>query len=78
MRRTKAWWAALTPDERSHLVYLERHSHGGGKCSYLPDDCSECPGCGEPVLGSGWCGYCYNAWHEYVTKADAALSGEEG
>lgn len=26
--------------------------------SYLPDDCSECQYCGEPMLGSGMCGSC--------------------
>jgi len=71
MKRTKEWWARLDKHERSHLVYLERHAVGSGYGNgYLPDDCSECPACGTPVLGTGWCHNCYLAWKSYVDKAN--------
>jgi len=72
MKRTKEWWAALAPDERSHLVYIER-GNLGGRSPYLPDDCSECNACGSPMFGSGLCPSCYEAWKSYVDKADQAI-----
>jgi len=43
MRRTKEWWARLTADERSELVYIERNASQAsvGWDGYLPDDCGE-------------------------------------
>ncbi len=61
MRRTKQWWAQLAEDERAYLVYLERAAgkyYGMG--GYLPDDCSECSACSQPMLGSGLCPHCCN------------------
>lgn len=34
-------------------------SNYGGSGGYLPDDCSECDTCGQPMLGSGNCPACY-------------------
>jgi hypothetical protein len=76
MRRTKEWWATLDKEERSHLVYIERRMNGfTGYGGYLPDDCSECPVCGQPVFGSGMCSYCSNSRYKYIDKADKALEG---
>ena len=75
MRRTKEWWARLDKVERSCLVYLERAQYkyysGGG---YLPDDCSECSGCSQPMLGGGGlCSYC----GDQLTTLIAKGNGEE-
>lgn len=81
MKRTKTWWARLTPEERSELVYLERADKYGGRSSFLPDDCSECGGCSMPHLGSGLCSLCSKRLEELIRKADEAeiwSMGEEG
>ena len=69
MRRTKAWWRRLTKNERRHLVFLEASHKGGSAGIYMPEDCSECPACGQGVLGRGWCTYCSNMWASLVAKA---------
>ena len=75
MRRTKKWWAALTKDERSWLVYAERQEakggggYGGG--GYLPDDVRECAVCGQPCM-VGTCDYCLDMFLHIIGKADAA------
>lgn len=74
MRRTKEWWAALTPEERSHLVNIERGNNGGN--GNLPDDSSGCDACGQPILGDGLCDYCYESWKGYIEKANRAVAGE--
>ena len=75
MRRTKEWWARLNKEERSTLVYFERHQYeyyGGG--GYLPDDCSECSGCGQPMVGGGGlCSSCYDNLEKLIAKGN----GEE-
>jgi len=75
MRRTKAWWGALTVEERSYLVYAERleaRSCGGGS-PYLPDDCSECRVCGMPMMGSGTCSHCGHEIERIIDKANEAM-----
>ena len=71
MRRTKEWWARLTKEERSEIVYIERQQYksyrGGG---YLPDDCGECSVCGEVMFGTGLCTYCGHRYEELLSKAD--------
>ena len=70
-RRTREWWARLTKEERSELVWLERatgNCYGGG--GYLPDDCSECGACGSPMLGSGLCPHCGNRLDALLKKAN--------
>lgn len=71
MRRTKAWWAKLTSEERAYVCYFERHRneiiHNDG---YLPDDCSECPICGSPELGGGVCTWCQNTYDRLIEKAN--------
>ena len=71
MKRTKEWWARLIKAERSELVYLERVEArgGGGRSSYLPDDCSECPNCSTPHLGYGLCPLCLERLGNLVQKA---------
>jgi hypothetical protein len=71
MRRTKEWYSALTKQERSELYWLERSQYtGGGRCAYIPDDCSECGHCGTPHLGSGLCPLCSNRLGHLRNKAD--------
>jgi len=74
MGRAKEWWGRLTKDERSELVYLERASNQTGSGSaYLPDDCSECMGCGNPTPGSGLCTGCLDRLIGLIEKADGGL-----
>ena len=73
MKRTKAWWRRLNKVERSYLVLFERLSAhppplGGG--GYLPDDCGECPLCGNPALGGGACRECGNQYDQILAKAN--------
>ena len=75
MRRTKEWWAALTADERAHLVFIERNANGGvnyGGGGYLPDDVGECPACGQ-LSRYGLCGYCSDSLEKYIAKANKAV-----
>ena len=74
-RRTKQWWAALDEPERSWLVRIERENWGSGYGAggYLPDDCSECSGCGQPMFGSGWCSDCYTKWRRITEKGNVAV-----
>ena len=69
--RDKTFWRNLTKWERSELMALQtsRHTSGYGGGGYLPDDCSECGACGQPILGSGWCSACYKRYDALVTKA---------
>jgi hypothetical protein len=69
---TKQQWARLTKDERGELMRLQmsKHSTGYGGGGYLPDDCSECGACGEPILGLGWCSRCYNRFAALTQKAE--------
>ncbi len=75
MRRTKEWWARLTPEERSELVYIERNASQAsvGWDGYLPDDCGECNVCGSPTMGTT-CMRCLDRWSELIDKAN----GKEG
>lgn len=78
--RDKGFWRRLTKAERSRLMYLQMHSgptgYGGG--GYLPDDCSECGACGQPMLGSGgWCRACYRDWESLVAKGAGAAPASE-
>ena len=80
MRRTKEWWARLDKYERGYLVYLERVQHkyysGGG---YLPDDCSECSGCSQPMLGGGGlCATCGGRLDALIAKANGEVDDGQG
>ncbi len=75
MKRTRKWWAILTPNERSELVWIERYAndyHSGG--GYLPDDCSECGACGQAMHGVGLCPQCSKRLDEIIGKADDCLN----
>lgn len=76
MKRTKAWWAALTKEERSELVMLERAQNLGGRSAFIPDDCSECGCCSQPHLGSGLCSRCFNRLGTLIDKANAAMQSQ--
>ena len=75
MRRTKEWWAALKPWERSQLMTIEKNARRlSGLGGYLPDDCGECPNCSEPVVGGGLCDYCFKELETLIRKANAAIA----
>ena len=78
MRRDCDWWKRLKRAERQRLVQLEfaaKHfaPYGGG--GYLPDDCSDCPGCGMPMLGVGLCGNCETERNSLIHKAEQGGKG---
>jgi len=73
MKRTKEWWTRLTKQERHTLVAIER---GGWGSSYsasgmLPDDCSDCDACGQPMLGTGLCPKCTKELNRLINKANS-------
>lgn len=69
MKRTKDWWAKLTKEQRSTLVYLERAANKNVSYSaYLPEGYGECPGCGYPTSRS-LCSYCSNRLIELINIA---------
>ena len=74
MKRTKEWWHRLTKDERRRLFELE-HPYGSqyGVGGYLPDDCSECGRCGNPMLGCGLCRTCLTELDRLITKASISF-----
>lgn len=74
MKRNKEWWARLSRKERKELVYLEKasnnyNSYGGG--GYLPDDCSECSFCENPMVGIGLCDKCSCRLNFLIRKASS-------
>lgn len=77
MRRTKQWWAHLTKEERSELVYLERAQYKYGSGWNLPEGYSDCSACGYPCTGS-ICAMCSNRLSELVRKADKAEAKRRG
>jgi len=71
MRRTKEWWARLEPWERQALVRLERDNNRlGSGSAYLPEDCTECPSCGNPTVGVGMCQSCSSVLEKLLAKAN--------
>lgn len=74
--RDKGFWRRLTKSERVRLMQLQMSKSGGGYGGggYLPDDCSECGACGEPMLGVGWCGACDREWAALVAKGSGVVS----
>ena len=81
MKRTKEWWACLTPDERSELVLLERaekKSSQVGFSPYMPDDCGECTRCGRPTTAYDLCPECLHKLIELSKKPERILAEREG
>jgi len=66
-------WANLTKEERAEYMRLQMshsgNSYGGG--GYLPDDCSDCGSCGEPMLGTGRCPSCSSRYRTLREKLEA-------
>ena len=61
-------WNNLNKEERATYMRFQTAS-GGGRSAYLPDDCYECPACGEPELGSiGLCRNCSTQWERLRNK----------
>ena len=79
MRRTKEWWAALEPEERSTLVGLERAeaSNSGGTGFNLPEGYSCCPWCSYPKRGCGVCFQCLTRLQELIAKADRSIAMQQ-
>lgn len=74
MKRTKDWWARLTPDERYFVWCYERQKNiYWGRGGYLPDNCSECPVCSDPCLGNGPCLTCIRKHVELIRKANGGV-----
>jgi len=69
MRRTKKWWARLTPRDRSIIVCFERFQNKGGNQGNLPDDCADCGVCGCPCLSPGPCQLCGDEYDKALKKA---------
>ena len=59
----------LTKPERARYMQLQMSPASSRYGGYLPDDCSECGACGEPILGSGWCQRCSSEFDTLRTKA---------
>jgi len=75
MRRTEAWWAALTRDERCELVQMDRAAKEyGGSNWNLPEGYSSCSWCSTPTSGGGLCPLCSNRHEELIDKADRAVT----
>lgn len=74
MKRTKQWWARLTQQERSELVFLERST--SYHSAYILDDCSECGNCGTSCLGLGYglCPLCNQRLQRLLIKANGNYS----
>lgn len=74
-RYSKRWWRGLTKNERRLLVgvMMARSVPYGGYGGEYPDDCSECGSCGEAMLGTGLCSYCYSIYETLHKKADSRL-----
>ncbi len=71
MRRTEAWWARLSKDERSELYWLEQGARSYGRESaYLPEGYSDCGFCSTPCAGGGLCLRCNAKLDKLITKAD--------
>jgi len=64
----KLHWDNLTWEERAEYMRMKMKPAYGGRSSYLPDDCSECPVCEQPTLGSGWCRYCLDRFIQLDDK----------
>ncbi len=75
MRRTKQWWAALSPDERSMLVRLERDACHPMHASLDPDGYYECGHCSTPSCRgvNGLCLGCNMRLRELIEKADNSM-----
>ena len=70
---TKKGMARLEPDERRELMFMQM-SPAGRNDGYVPDDCSYCDVCGDPILGSGGglCGRCYGRWELLMNKLEGS------
>lgn len=63
-------WSRLSREERAEYMRIQMAKPGSyGAGGYMPDDCSECGACGQPMLGVGLCNSCYNTWKRLKDKA---------
>lgn len=71
MRRTREWWAALEPEERSELVNLERADKSSRTTwPYIPSDEDRCGSCAAHHYGGGLCSLCSKQLGELLAKAE--------
>ena len=66
-------WNNLTKEERARYMELQMAPRARRGSAYLPDDSSECGGCGNPTLGGGLCHDCYLEWKKLYDKLTEAL-----
>lgn len=66
-------WNNLNKEERARYMILQMSPSYGGRCGYLPDDCSECPVCSTPVLGQGLCIYCLAEFNHLRNKLEGRV-----
>lgn len=71
-------WNNLTKEERSEYMMYQMSPSYCSNDGYLPDDCSDCGSCGQPILGSGWCNSCYKRFDELRNKLLTNSSTIEG
>lgn len=66
----KQFWRHLTKNERSEYMRLQTAPTFGYGGYNLPDDCSECGNCNQPILGTGLCSSCSNRLQELLRKGN--------
>jgi Pyruvate/2-oxoacid:ferredoxin oxidoreductase delta subunit len=75
MKRTKQWWASLTPEERSELHWLEWHNSKWSirNSIFQPGECRECEICHKHCLEAGICPTCHQRLDFLIKKADQIM-----
>lgn len=68
MKRTRMWWAALTAEERSELVMLERYYN----CSHEDGIVH------EPITDGGLCRACLHRLNELRDTATIICAWQKG
>ena len=61
-------WTNLTKEERHEYMTYQMSPSIGYNSGGLPDDCCECPVCGQPTIGSSWCQSCFNRFEKLNNK----------
>lgn len=63
-------WGNLSGRERRRYMQIQMSPNYSGHSAYLPDDCSECPCCEQPSLGTGLCTSCLAEWRNLRNKLE--------
>jgi hypothetical protein len=72
MRRDKAWWARLTPEERKELAHIERAPGRFQGARYAYGGYAICCACGTAIRGWGLCQTCSDRAMALRAKAAGA------